>query len=137
VARYDAFDLGPAVLRGESAHFVRMLDGLRADGTGAPLVLWALAEEARAMLAIRAATARGVPASQALRDARVWGERQGPIQKALRRHDTRALEDALAHAARIDRIAKGVAPGAVWDELCTLGLTLAGETREGTAAEPR
>jgi len=137
VARYDAFDLGPAVLKGESAHFVRMLDGLRADGTGAPLVLWALAEEARAMLAIRAATARGVPASQSLRDAKVWGERQGLIQKALRRHDTRALEDALAHAARIDRIAKGVAPGAVWDELCTLGLTLAGATREGAAAEPR
>jgi DNA polymerase-3 subunit delta len=137
VARYDAFDLGPAVLRGERAHFVRMLDGLQAEGTGVPLVLWALAAEARAMLAIRTATARGVPTSQAVRDAQVWGERQGLIQQALRRHETRALEAALAHAARIDRIAKGVAPGAAWDELRTLGLTLAGATRTGTAAEPR
>jgi DNA polymerase III subunit delta len=137
VARYDAFDLGPTVLKGESAHFVRMLDGLQSEGTGAPLILWALAEEARAMLAIRSATARGVPASQALRDARVWGERQGLIQQALRRHDTRSLEHALAHAAQIDRIAKGVAPGAVWDELRTLGLALSGSTREGATVEPR
>ncbi|MBX9963410.1 MAG: DNA polymerase III subunit delta [Burkholderiales bacterium] len=132
VARYDAFDLGPAVLKGEAGHFARMLDGLEAEGAGPPLVLWALAEEARALLTIRAATARGVPSQQALRDARVWGERQGPIQQALRRLDTQALEPMLEHAARIDRIAKGVAPGAVWDELRTLGLTLA-----GAAPEPR
>lgn len=137
VARYDAFDLGPTVLKGECAHFVRMLDGLQAEGTGAPLVLWALAEEARAMLSIRAATARGVPSSQAVRDARVWGERQNLMPQAVRRHDIPSLEHALAHAARIDRIAKGVAPGAVWDELRTLGLALAGATREGAAAEPR
>jgi len=130
VARYDAFDLGPAVLRGEAGHFARMLDGLAAEGAGPPLVLWVLAEEARALLTIRAATARGVPAQQALRDARVWGERQGPIQQALRRLDPRALEPMLAHAARIDRIAKGVAPGAVWDELRALGLALAGATPE-------
>jgi DNA polymerase-3 subunit delta len=132
VARYDAFDLGPAVLRGEAAHFARMLDGLEAEGAGPPLVLWALAEEARALLTIRAATARGVPSQQALRDARVWGDRQGPIQQALRRLDVPVLERMLEHAARIDRIAKGVAPGAVWDELRALGLALA-----GAAPEPR
>lgn len=137
VARYDAFDLGPAVLKGESAHFVRMLDGLQADGTGAPLVLWALAEEARAMLVVRSATARGIPGSQALREARVWGERQHVMPQALRRHGTPGLERALAHAARIDRIAKGVAPGAVWDELRSLGLLLAGTTRDGAGTEPR
>lgn len=130
VARYDAFDLGPTVLRGEAGHFARMLDGLEAEGAGPPLVLWALAEEARALLSIRAATARGVPAQQALRDARVWGERQGPIRQALRRLDVPALERVLAHAARIDRIAKGVAPGAVWDELRALGLAIAGAMPE-------
>lgn len=130
VARYDAFDLGPAALKGEGAHVARMLDGLQAEGAGPPLVLWALAEEARALLTIRAATARGVPMQQALRDARVWGERQGPIQRALRRLDVPALEHMLAHAARIDRIAKGVAPGSVWDELQALGLALAGAIPE-------
>lgn len=130
VARYDAFDLGPAVLRGEAGHFARMLDGLEAEGAGPPLVLWALAEEARALLTIRAATARGVSSQQALRDARVWGERQGPVQQALRRLDVPALERMLEHAAHIDRIAKGVAPGAVWDELRALGLALAGAMPE-------
>ena len=137
VARFEAFDLGPAILKGERAHVVRMLDGLQAEGAGPPLILWILAEEARAMLSIRAATGRGVPAQQALRDARVWGARQGLIQQAMRRLDTATLERALGHAARIDRIAKGVAPGAVWDELRSLGLALTGTKRAGATAEPR
>jgi DNA polymerase-3 subunit delta len=33
--------------------------------------------------------------------------------------------EALGHAARIDRIAKGVADGDAWDELLQLGLRFA------------
>ncbi|MFO1321628.1 MAG: DNA polymerase III subunit delta [Burkholderiales bacterium] len=125
VARYNVFDLGPAVLNGEAVHFVRMLDGLRGEGEGLPLILWALAEEARTLLRIRAATEQGVPIAQAMRDARVWGERQKGIPKALRRVDTPRLEAALRHAARIDRMIKGIGRGDPWDELRQLGLRLA------------
>jgi len=125
VARYDVYDLGPAVLVGEPAHLVRMLDGLRAEGTGLPLVLWALAEEARAMLRVQEATAGGTPLAQAMRDARVWGDRQRLMPAALRRLGLPALRAALAHAARIDRVIKGVGSGDAWDELQSLALRLA------------
>ena len=52
VARYDVFKLGEAVLAGDATRFVRMLAGLRGEGTAPPLVLWALTEEARALLLV-------------------------------------------------------------------------------------
>lgn len=137
VARYDVWGLGPAVLKGESAHFSRMLEGLRAEGTGLPLVLWALAEEVRALLAVHTASRRGVAVAQVLRDHRVWGERQSLVPQAAKRLDGATLMAALAQAARIDRIAKGVAPGNAWDELRQLGLTLAGAPTALATVESR
>ena len=125
VSRFEVFDLGPALLKGEAARFVRMLEGLRGEAAGLPLVLWAVTEEIRTMIAVQGATAQGVPVTQALRELRVWGDRQKAMPQALRRMTGSRLRDALRHAARIDRIIKGVAPGDPWDELCTLGLRIA------------
>lgn len=125
VARYEVFDLGATLLKGDAVRFVRMLDGLRAEGEGLPLVLWTIAEEARGLLEVQLAVAAGKPSSQAMRDARVWGDRQRLMPQALRRLAPSALRAALQHAARIDRIIKGVAPGDPWDELRLLGLSLA------------
>ena len=126
VARYDVFDLGPAVLAGDVVRVSRMLDGLQAEGVGPPLVLWALAEEARALLAVGRATRGGKSVQQACRELRVWGERQNLLPQALKRIDAATARRALAQAVRTDRVAKGVARGDVWDELKGLGLLLAG-----------
>jgi len=125
VARFEVFDLGPAVLKGDATRFVRMLEGLRGEAAGLPLVLWALTEEIRTMIALQAATAQGVPVTQALREMRVWGERQKAMPQALRRMTGSRLRDALRHGARIDRIIKGVASGDPWNELRALGLRIA------------
>ncbi|MEP7140423.1 MAG: DNA polymerase III subunit delta, partial [Caldimonas sp.] len=47
VARYDVFRLGEAVLAGQAARALRMLDGLRSEGEAAVLVHWTLAEDIR------------------------------------------------------------------------------------------
>jgi DNA polymerase III subunit delta len=124
VARYDVFKLGEALLAADAARFVRMLDGLRGEGTAAPLVLWAIAEEARAMLYVKSGLAAGRALPQLLREARIWGGRAELAPKAVRRFTTRTLEDALLHAATIDRMIKGLANGDVWDELMQLGFRL-------------
>ena len=46
-ARYDVFQLGEAALEGDAARSLRILEGLRAEGTEAPLVLWVLCRELR------------------------------------------------------------------------------------------
>ena len=124
VARFNVFDIGAALLRGDRAHFVRMLDGLQAEGAAAPLVLWAIAEEARTLAKVQAATAQGQPLAQALRDARVWGARQDLMPAAMRRLSQSQLIAALRRAADIDRMIKGLASGDVWDALLQLGLEL-------------
>jgi DNA polymerase-3 subunit delta len=90
VARYDIDALRDALRANDPARCARTLDGLKAEGAALPLVLWAVANEAR----------------------------------------QRAARAALLHAARIDRMIKGVARGDVWDELLQLVLRL---TRTRTA----
>src|SRR5258706_11508335 len=76
VARFKVFEIGATLLKADRVHFVRMIDGLQAEGAAAPLVLWAIAEEVRAMARVKTAMAGGQPHQQALREARVWGSRQ-------------------------------------------------------------
>jgi len=124
VARYNVFEIGATLLKGERTHFVRMLDGLRGEGTALPLVLWAIAEEARAMARVKAAMGAGRPLAQALREARVWGPRQDLMPSALNRLTSAELIGSLRRAAEVDRMIKGLADGDVWDALLQLGLSL-------------
>jgi DNA polymerase-3 subunit delta len=88
VARYDVRRLRQAIAANDTVRCARTIDGLKAEGAAPPLVLWALATEAR----------------------------------------SRAARAALLHAARIDRMIKGVAAGDIWDEFLQLALRL---TRTG------
>jgi DNA polymerase III subunit delta len=124
VARYDAYDCAAALLAGDTARYVRVLDGLRGEGESPVFILWALAEELRALVRIQQGLEAGRQIEQLLRENRVWGERQAPVRTAAKRYRRAALERALAHAARIDRATKGAGPGAPWDEFITLGLEL-------------
>jgi DNA polymerase-3 subunit delta len=70
--------------------------------------------------------AEGRNAAELYRDFRIWGEaRQRLVGAAARRMTRGELEAALAHAAAIDRIIKGLDKGDAWDELLRLGLRLA------------
>src|SRR4051812_7636530 len=131
VARFNVFEIGAALLKGDRVHYVRMLDGLRAEGTAAPLVLWAIAEEVRTMAKIKTALSAGQPLAQVLRDSRVWGARQELMPGALRRLQQSQLLAALRDAARIDRMIKGLADGDVWDALLQLGLDLLAPVPQG------
>jgi DNA polymerase-3 subunit delta len=127
VARYDAFKLNEAMLAGDTARLARMLDGLKSEGEAPPKILWVLAEEIRAVAKVQAGLALGENLQQLYRNNRVWGDaRQRLVHEAARRIKPAALGQALRHAARIDRTAKGLARGDVWDELLQLCLRFAG-----------
>jgi DNA polymerase-3 subunit delta len=116
-ARFDVFRLGEAVLAGETARALRVLAGLRAEGTEPTLVLWTL--------------------SRALRD--VWSARGGGKLPAWQQRHRAALEQALrrasrlpfaalaVRAARADRMIKGRVAGVAWDELALLAADICGQ----------
>lgn len=124
VARYEPAQLGEALFRGDVTRFVRVLKGLRDEGVAAPLVLWQIAEDVRAIARVQAALQGGNP-DQRLREARVWGPRQAWVPGAAQRIDAARLDEALKELARLDRVAKGLARGDVWSELVQFALTLA------------
>lgn len=125
VARYDIDKLRQAVLDGDPARCARLLEGLRGEGAAPPLILWALANDARSLAALRAGQDTGQPLAALFKAERVFDERrkQG-LSRALGRLTLGKLRAALMHAARIDRMIKGLATGDVWDEFLQLALRI-------------
>lgn len=129
VARYDVFDLGEIMLEGDPARLARMLEGLKGEGAAAPLVLWALTEEIRAIGIVLAGMSTSKPLNMLMREARVRGTaHQNLMQTNCRRYTLAEVNEALRHAAAIDRMIKGLAKGDVWDELLQLALRFAKTT---------
>lgn len=108
VARYDVFRLGEAVLAGDAARALRMLDGLQAEGEAAVLVHWTLADDLRGLQRVHAAMQQGRPLPMALREARVWGLKEKLFERVLPRLEATGLA-ALVDAAHVcDGIVKGL-----------------------------
>jgi DNA polymerase-3 subunit delta len=126
-ARYDVYSLVDVALAGEVNRVARMIDGLRAEGVEAILVSWALAREVRSLHQMAVAVARGVRPEQVISQARVWPKRKAFVTQALKRHNVHSWQAMLQHAAKIDRIIKGLAAGNVWDELLQLASGMAGK----------
>lgn len=124
VARYDTEKLRTALLEGDAARCARLLDGLKGEGAALPLVLWAMANEIRTLANVRSVMDTGQNADMALKSERVFGPRQFLIKRAVQRLKAPALRAAIMHAARIDRMAKGLTDGDVWDEFLQLALRL-------------
>lgn len=125
VARYDLDGLREAMLAGDLGRLTRTLDGLQQEGEAPLLILWAMSEEVRTLAQIHIGLAGRQPLDLLLKEARVWGARQTLIKGALKRVDGKRATAALMHAARIDRMIKGLAAGDVWDEFRQLGLHVA------------
>jgi len=129
VARYDVFKLNEAMLAGDCARLVRMMEGLKGEGEALPLVLWAVAEEVRTLLKLKSAVSQGKALGALLKEYRIWGAREKLMEPALRRITLPTLQTALREAAQIDKMVKGLRAkafsGDAWDALLQLGLKLA------------
>lgn len=125
VARYDLDGLREALLGGDPVRLMRTLDGLQQEGEAPLLVLWAMSEEVRALAQISSGLAARRPLDQLLKEARVWGTRQPLMRKALQRLTAQRAAAALQHAARIDKMIKGLTEGDVWNEFRRLALSVA------------
>lgn len=124
VARYDVSDLSDAFLKGDTARFCRVLDGLRNEGEALVLILTVLGNEIRTLYRIHAGLAQGRRLHELFQAARVWDSRQPLIERALKRAGPNKLAWAMRGLARLDRAAKGLLREDAWDELKQLGLVL-------------
>jgi len=123
-ARYNLFDMTDKALQGNASASLRMLHGLRAEGSEPPVVLWNLAREIRTLYEVRLECDQGQAVQQALAARHVWPSRMPFVQAALARHDSSSLTLLLEQAALVDGSIKGFADGKPWDNLERLVLGL-------------
>jgi len=133
-ARFDVYALVDAALGGASARSLRMLHGLRAEGTAETLVLWAIAREVRLLAQLGAALDRGERLDRLLQAHRVWDKRRPLVTQALRRGTTPRWRQALALCADCDRAIKGQSGADSWQILEDLALIVAGQPAPPPAA---
>jgi DNA polymerase-3 subunit delta len=140
VARYDVFKLGEAVLAGQTARVLRMLDGLRAEGEAPVLVHWTLAEDIRALKRVKDAVAQGKPLPMALREARVWGAKERLFERLVPLLSDHTLAHWVEAASVCDGLIKGLKhphwPLDAWDGLKRLALMVTQHTAAPTPAQP-
>jgi DNA polymerase-3 subunit delta len=140
VARYDVFKLGEAVLAGQVARALRMLEGLRAEGEAAVLVHWTLTEDIRGLKRVKDAIASGKPLPMALREARVWGAKERLFERVVPLLSEHTLAHLVEAAQVCDGLVKGLRhpdwPNDPWDGLKRLVLMVCERVGSGPARRP-
>ena len=140
VARYDVSRLGEAVLAGQTARALRMLDGLQAEGVSAVQVHWTLAEDIRSLTRVQGAVRSGKPLPLALREARVWGAKERLVERLMPLLDEASVGRWLIAAQVCDGLVKGLKhpdwPVDPWDGLRRLVLMVV-ECTSAVAAHDR
>lgn len=132
VSRYDAFQLGEAVLAGDAERTVRILQGLQDEGAQAVAVMNPLMWLMRPLVKVKQAEARGENMTTAMQQAKVRYNQQALFQRALGRLSLRQLQAALRKLAEIDKTAKGLIKGDAWLEISRLCFGLARVTRKSS-----
>ena len=125
-ARYDVFGLVDRVLEGDAAGSIKILHGLKAEGTEPPVVLWALSRELRTLSQCAEQVQQGNGIERVLQSLRVWDKRKPLTKNALRRLNVKQLRQLIKLANQIDQSIKGMVKHQSWDLLEQLVLALAG-----------
>jgi DNA polymerase III subunit delta len=124
-SRYDVFKLMDSVLSASVNRIFRILSGLRAEGIAAPIVLWALTREARALIRIKLALSQGQSRELVYKNNQIWDKRKQLVSNALSRLDDNDLNNILVLSAKADRQIKGRQQGDAWETLLAICLMFA------------
>ena len=125
-ARYDVLQLGEVAMRGQTARALRILRGLRQEGTELTLVLWGVNKDLQWLARVEFLVRNGMTADAAMLAEHVWRPRQAAMRQALVRLKASAILGLLSDAARVDRAIKGALKRDPWMEMEALIARLAG-----------
>ena len=125
-SRYSNFNLIDAALTGDARRCIKIVNGLRAEGTEILQLLGALSSELRRLVAVSHHVTRGQSLAQAMKNEGVRRNHEKELSQAVQRTSLMELEAMLSNARRIDLAVKGMSPADPWIELTQLVLRLSG-----------
>jgi DNA polymerase III subunit delta len=118
-ARFDVFQLSEAVLEGDAQRALRMIAGLRGEGTEPTLVLWALTKAMRDLWNAIAGPGNA---------SRGWQRQSAALERGVRRAGRLSFPALAVRAGRADRMVKGRLAGNAWDEIALLAADICGRS---------
>jgi len=132
-ARYDVFALVDRALVGDAVGAVKILQGLKGEGSDVLALLWALAREVRTLLQLQHEVNSGRTLASCTRKFGIWESRLPLVDSALRRLKKNQLQLLLRFAGQCDRSVKGLHPADPWQVCMDVVLLLAGVSPFSTA----
>ena len=121
-ARFDVFKLTDSILSGRANRAIKILNGLKAENSPAPVILWALTREIRLLINIKSEINQGQNKETVFKTMRVWDKRKQLINAALSRMKTVDFQHALILCSKADRQLKGQEAGDCWETLYSVCL---------------
>ena len=128
-SRFDVYQLVDAALSGKTARALRILDGVRAEGLDAVVVVWALTRELRTLARLAEQVEAGQPLGSALAANGVWRSRQAIVRAGVARHKAAEVYSMLQASRVADAVAKGQMHGDAWRLITNLLWRLSSDQR--------
>lgn len=119
-SRFDVYQLVDAALLGGSARALKILDGVRAEGVDAVVVVWALGRELRSLARVALLVEAGQPLANAMQQSGVWRNRQNTVRACIGRHRADVFLRLLQAAREADASAKGQQGGDPWQRVTNI-----------------
>ena len=119
-ARFNLYSFVDTALAGHLRRALRMLNSLKTEGTEPVLINWALSRETRQLIVMASEVERGNAIAAVLKNHRIWRNRAGIVEAALKRLKLSQLQFIHQRLAYLDRMIKGRASTSmkadVWTE---------------------
>lgn len=125
-ARYNVFSLIDSALMSDSKRTLKILNGLKAEGTELLNLLGMTTRELRILINIQRRTQNGQALASAMQQEGVRRMHEEPVKRAIAKNKLQALELMLKEAREIDLTVKGLSGGDPWNKLSSLLLNLGG-----------
>ncbi|MGI9261708.1 MAG: DNA polymerase III subunit delta [Woeseiaceae bacterium] len=124
-SRFDVYKLVDAAVGGNPARALRVLNGVRTEGVEPVIVMWALTRELRTLASLADSIRGGTDLSSAMRQERVWQNRQGIVRACIGRHQPGTFYELLKRSRDADAAAKGQKRADPWQLATQIVLDLA------------
>ena len=124
-SRFDVYKLVDAAVGGNPSRALRILNGVRSEGVEPVIVMWALTRELRTLANLADSIRKGTDLSSAMRQARVWQNRQGLVRACIGRHQSGDFYTLLKRSRDADAAAKGQMRADPWQLATDIVLDLA------------
>lgn len=124
-SRFDVYKLVDAAVGGNASRALRILNGVRTEGVEPVIVMWALTRELRTLANLSGSVRNGGDLSSAMRQARVWQNRQGLVRACIGRHQQGDFYALLKQCRDADAAAKGQKRADPWQLATRIVLDLA------------